>query len=128
MCITPLLLTVLIVVGFIGENFLLINGSLILLIIFALTYWIITIAWAVISVISYNKEIEEEAQRQNEFWSKHYTSTPNQVVVNINPKTPEYKTSVQQKSEEPTKPHIQDWLKSNPGKTVNDYFTKFGRK
>ena len=127
MTITPLMLFLLVMVGLIRDNSLLLDWSLSLLIIFALTFWLINIIWAVISVNSYNQEIEEEAQRQNDFWHNHYASAPNQVVVNINQKTSEINTSGQQKSEISTKPKLQDWLKSNPGKTINDYFAKFGR-
>ena len=127
MTIAPFLLVALVIAGLFRENTFLLEWSLTMLIIFVLTYWLINIVWAVISVISNNQEIEEEARKQNEFWRNHYSSTPNQVVVNIHQKTPEVKTSVKQKNEELTKPHIQDWLKSNPGKTINDYFAKFGR-
>jgi len=106
---------------------LLLDWSISLLLIFALTYWLINIIWAVVSVKSYNEEIEEEAIKQSQFWSKHFASPPNQVVVNLNQKTSEFNTSSQQNGDAVPRPHIQDWLKSNPGKTINDYFAKFGR-
>jgi 4-amino-4-deoxy-L-arabinose transferase-like glycosyltransferase len=128
MTITPILLVLLAIAAYIRDNSLMLYWSLSLLIIASLTFWMINIIWAVISVRSYNQEIEEEAQRQNDFWLNNHASTPNQVVVNINQKTSGGNTSVQQQSEVLTKPFIQDWLKSNPGKTINDYFAKFGRE
>jgi small-conductance mechanosensitive channel len=127
MSITPLLLAALVVAGLIRENSMLLDWSLTLLIIFALTYWLINIIWAVLSVRSYNQEIEEEAMQQSDFWRNQYSSTPNQVVVNFNQRTSEVNTSGKQIIETSGKPHIQDWLKANPGKTINDYYAKFGR-
>lgn len=127
MTFTPIFLFLLALVGFAQENSLLLGWSVGLLIIFAVTFWLINIIWAVISVIDYNKEIEDEAKRQFDLWNRHNQTNPNQFVVNINQKTSDLNTSGREKNEVSTKPNLQDWLKSNPSKSINDYFIKFGR-
>lgn len=106
---------------------LLFGWSLGLLTICALTFWLISMIWAVISVSSYNREIEEDARRQYDFWNRHHETTPNQFGVNINQKSSEIDNARRDTLEVPIKPDLRDWLKSNAGKTINDYFTKFGR-
>lgn len=127
MTFTPILLILLTLVGLFQENSLLLGWSFGLLIVFAATFWLINIIWAVISVTSYNKEIEDEAKRQFDLWNRHQNTNPNQFVVNINQKTSDLNTPGRETIEVSTKPNLQDWLKSNPSKTINDYFTKFGR-
>lgn len=87
MTFTPIVLFVLAIVGLFQDNSLLLGWSLGLLIIFALTFWLINIIWAVISVSSYNAEIEEEAKRQYDLWNRHHEIAPNQFVVNISQKS-----------------------------------------
>ena len=64
MTFTPIFLGLFVFVGFAQENLLLLGWSFGLLTIFAMTFWLINIIWAVIGVISYNQEIEDEAKRQ----------------------------------------------------------------
>jgi len=63
MTFTPISLFLLVLVGLIQENSLLLGWSVVLLIIFAVTFWLINIIWATVSVMSYNKEIEEDANK-----------------------------------------------------------------
>jgi len=127
MTFTPIILVLLSLVGLFQENSLLFGWSFGLLIIFAVTFWLINIIWATISVLSYNQEIEEDSRRQLAMWNSHSQTNPNQFVVNITQKTSDLNTSGRETIEVSTKPNLQDWLRSNPGKTINDYFTKFGR-
>jgi hypothetical protein len=126
MTFTPILLVILVLVGLFQDNSLLLSWSFGLLIVFAATFWIINIIWAVVSVNNYNKEIAEEANKQFEFWNKNRSATPSQFVVNINQKTEdkilEFKN---EKTEINSKPSLQEWLQENPGKSINDYFSKF---
>jgi hypothetical protein len=126
MTFTPILLIVLTLIGLLQENWLLLGWSLGLLIAFAATFWLINIIWAVVSVTSYNSEIEDEAKRQFDLWNRHQNTNPNQFVVNINQRTSDINTHGRETIEVSTKPNLQNWLKSNPGKTINDYFSKFG--
>ncbi len=127
MTFTPILLALLVIVGFFQNNTLLFGWSFVLLIIFAVTFWLIIIIWAVIGVINYNKEIEDEVKRQFDLWNRTHETIPNQFVVNINQKTSDINATGRETIDVTTKPNLQDWLKSNRGKTINDYFTKFGR-
>jgi hypothetical protein len=126
MTLTPILLFLLVIFGTLQDNFILVGWSSGLLIIFALTYWLINIIWAVISVNSYNKELEYEAKRQFELWNRIHEIDQNQYAININQKSPNINTS-KQGTTLPSKPNLQDWLKNNPGKSINDYFSRFGR-
>ena len=47
--------------------------------------------------------------------------------VNINQRAAVASLPVQGKTEVTAKPNLQDWLKGNPGKSINDYFVKFGK-
>lgn len=127
MTFTPIFLGLLTFVGLFQDDWLLFGWSLGLLAICALTFWLISMIWAVISVSSYNREIEEDARRQYDFWNRHHETTPNQFVVNINQKSSEIDNARRDTLEVTIKPDLRDWLKSNAGKTINDYFTKFGR-
>jgi hypothetical protein len=77
-------------------------------------------------VNSYNKELEYEAKRQFELWNRIHEIDQNQYAININQKSPNINTS-KQGTTLPSKPNLQDWLKNNPGKSINDYFSRFGR-
>ena len=96
------------------------------MIIFVLTYWLINIIWAVISVNDYNREIENENKRQFELWDTLYGKDQKQVVINVNRDTTKISTS-EQGGTMSSKPSIQEWGKSNPGKSINDYYAKYGR-
>ncbi len=71
MTFTPIVLFLIFIVGIVQENTLLLDWSAALLIVFLLTYWLICIIWATISVNRYNRKIEEEAKRQYEIWKSH---------------------------------------------------------
>jgi len=126
MIFTPIFIFLLLIFGGSQNNLVLVGSSFGLLIIFALSYWLINIIWAVTSVINYNKKIEDEAHGQLEFWNIMHEKDQNQYVININQKSPDINASGQVANMS-TKPNLQDWLKNNPNKTINDYFIKFGR-
>jgi len=125
MTFTPIVLFLLMIVGLFQENMLLIGWSGLLLIVFLLTFWLICIIWAVISVNSYNREIEEEAKRQYEIWRIHSEATPNQIFVNINKNADDSNPGQKAIPQDTSKPNLKDWLKNNPGRTINDYYAIF---
>ena len=127
MTFTPIFLGLFVFVGFAQENLLLLGWSFGLLTIFAMTFWLINIIWAVIGVTSYNQEIEDEAKRQFALWNLHHQTNPNQIVFNIQQKPSHLNPSRQKTIELSTQPNLQDWLERNPGKSINDYFIRFGR-
>ncbi len=127
MTFVPIFLYLLFIVGIVQENSVLVGWSLGLLLFFVLTFWLINIIWAVISVSSYNKEIEDDAKRQLDLWNRLHEKDQNQFSVNINQNSPDLKISSQRTIEVSAKPNLQGWIKNNRGKTINDYFSKFGR-
>jgi hypothetical protein len=126
MIFTPIFILLLLIFGGSQNNLVLVGSSLGLIMIFALSYWLINIIWAVLGVIDYNKKIEDEARGQHELWNMLHEKDQNQYIININQKSPDINTSGQEASML-AKPNLQDWLKNNPNKTINDYFIKFGR-
>jgi energy-coupling factor transporter transmembrane protein EcfT len=125
----PTFLVILFIAGIVQKSYLIIGWSIGLYIFFGLTCWLITIIWAAISVRSYNGEIDDDAKRQFDLITRLQETDrgKNPITVNINPTTADISSSGQRKIEVTTKPNLQDWLKSNPSKTINDYFAKFGR-
>ena len=123
----PIFIFLLLIYGVAIDDSVLVDWSIGLLLIFALTFWLINIIWAVIGVLSYNKEIEDDAKRQLDLWNRLHYKDQNQFVVNINQKSPGLNMSRQGTIEVSAKPNLQDWLKNNPGKIINDYYSKFGR-
>jgi hypothetical protein len=126
MILAPILVFALFLIGVLQENSTLMNLSAGLLLFFALTYWLICIIWAVISVNDYNREIENENNRQFALWDGLYGKDQKQVVINVNRDSP--KISIQEQgSTVSSKPSLQEWVKSNPSKSINDYYVKYGR-
>ncbi len=126
MILLPLFPILILVFGVSQDNSVLMNLSLGLILFFALTYWLISVIWAVISVNSYNKEIEDVNKRQFELWDRHYEKDQKQIVINVNQDSSKVNKSGQGTSMS-SKPSLQEWAKNNPGKSINDYYTKFGR-
>jgi len=124
--LAPIFFLLLLVFGVSQDNSVLMNLSLGLLIFMALTYWFISIIWAVISVNSYNKEIEYENNRQLAFWESLHKKDQNQVVINVNQDSSKANNSGQGTTMY-SKPSFQEWAKNNPSKSINDYYVKFGR-
>lgn len=124
--LAPILVLALLFFGVSQDNSVLMNLSLGLLLFFALTYWLISIIWAVISVNSYNKEIEYENNRQFELWKSLNKEDQNQIVINVNQDSLKVNASGQGTTVS-SKPSLQEWAKNNPSKTINDYYAKFGR-
>lgn len=87
-------------------------------------YWLICLIVAVSSVNVYNRKIEEEYARQQQILNdtKHYTALQSQPASQIMEKSQTLHNSSVNKS----KPNLQDWMRENPGKGINDYFIKFG--
>lgn len=128
MMFTKIFLALLFILALIQNSEFWLSWSL-LLIIGASILWLANIIWAVISVTDYNRKIEYDAKRQFELWNslQNTNMAPSQFVVNVNPRPTSMNTSGQDTIEVSTKPNLQNWLKSNPGKTINDYFSKFGK-
>jgi hypothetical protein len=126
MIFAPILFLVLFLIGVLQENTTLMNLSAGILLVFALTYWLLCIIWAIISVNEYNKEIENENRRQFELWDSIYGKDQKQVVINVSRDSP--KISISGKvAAASSKPSLQEWAKNNPGRSINDYYAKYGK-
>ncbi|HPK04994.1 MAG TPA: hypothetical protein PK908_03795 [Bacteroidales bacterium] len=125
MIFTPVFLLILIFAGLFQENLNLIFLSTGLLAFFFITYWLINIIWAVVSVKKYNKKIEDESKRQYELWDILHKRDHPQIVMKISQKPSEKNTS-EQGINVSAKPSLREWLRNNPGRSVNDYYSKFG--
>ncbi len=123
MTLTPILLYVSLLLGLLQDNPILAALSLGILLIFALAYWLIILIWAVVSVKNYNDDVDAEADRQFQLFAAMASKEQPKVIVNISPGTDAGQPAVTTSD----KPSLQEWLKSNPGKSVNDYFARFGR-
>lgn len=94
-------------------------------IVIVLFYWVICIIWAANAVNEYNNRIAEDYRRQQMMYEES---------IRNNLQSPVYsKISAEHKNENIYKAHestnaqsIQDWMKDNPGKSINDYYMKFG--
>lgn len=127
MFVSPIFLLLLLVYGISQDNSALMNLSFGLLIFFALTYWLINIIWAVISVNSYNSELEYENNRQLELWESFNKKDQSQIVINVNQDSIKTHSSGDRINES-SKPGFREWAKNNPSKSINDYYAKFGRQ
>lgn len=125
MILTPVFLFVLLVYGVVQDNSVLMNLSLGILIFLALTYWLICIIWAIMSVSSYNKEIEDENNRQFALWESLQKMDQNQIVINVTKDAIAVNKSGQGTTMS-SKPSLREWTKNNPGRSINDYYAKFG--
>ena len=82
--------------------------------------------WSVIIVNSYNEKIEAESNRPYELWRMLREKDHSQVVRTTNQKSPETNTSGQG-ADVSAKPSLQEWSRNNPGRSINDYYSKFGK-
>jgi len=120
MLFIPVVLCFLFILGLFQEDPTLLVWSFSLILIFTLTYWLILLIWAAVAIKNYNDEVDEDTRKMLiAISSKDQTN----VVVNISQRNSEGQilTKVSEK------PALQDWLKGNPGRSINDYFSKFGR-
>lgn len=124
MTIIPLALIILFIAGVFKGSMVMIGWSIGLLILFLVFYWIINILWAIISVNNYNREIEEEIKKGFDLWVRQRELDQNQVVLNFNNSSVQSVDSNQKNIALTTRPTLQEWLKQNPGKSINDYYAK----
>lgn len=127
MTVLPVILILLVIYGYASDFMPLLGLSVGLLIILYVSYWLIIIAWAILSVNNHNREIEEETRYQLQLMSMESRSAAHQIVVNVNQRATDLPVISNEQHDKSTRPNIQEWLKNNPNKSVNDYFIKFGR-
>lgn len=119
----PIILLVMLFFGIFTDNPLLFGVSIILILGFAFTWWLICMIWAVIGVNRYNRELDREDERQNDLYS--IQSSKPQVIPSQNNLQETTQYSQRQSSDNNLKPSISEWSRNNPGKSINDYFAKY---
>lgn len=77
--------------------------------------------------ITYFEPIFDDSEVNSIYKYLRIIKNQDQFEVYINQKSPDLNVSRQGTIEVSDKPNLQEWLKNNPGKRVNDYYSKFGR-
>jgi hypothetical protein len=123
MTLTPLALFVLLLLGAVTQSSILLASSGILLIIFALSYWIICVIWAATSVSNYNNKVINDS-RHEEFLRllDENNQANNKIVQNVVP-TELTKVADNQNLDQPT---IKVWKQQNPNRSLNEYYQIYG--
>jgi hypothetical protein len=135
MTFAPVILLLVMIFGFAMDDPLLIVSSLILILLFAFTWWLICMIWAIIGVNAYNREILEEAEQQNNLFNE-INMRPSKLSNYGNAALNDDRSSAYHHNggSHVTEIHdgerqtLNDWLKHNPGKSINDFFSKHPRQ
>lgn len=123
MCLTPVLLFALFIFGAVADSSFLLASSLVLLIVFVISYWIICVIWGATAVSNHNNKVND-AIRQAELLKQLKETKPTDTsTLNTNVTR---QTSIQETQTNSDRPSLQDWRKANPYSTVNDYYRIYG--
>ena len=126
MTFTPIIIYVVVFTGiFIGNEFMMIIGGLTSLV-YIIFWWLICIIWAAIAIKKYNQNLIAQSNSftghfpdypGHRFHSNHGDHHNQWGTMHTNlPPPHELDNDV---------PDIQEWLKLNPGKGINDYYAHF---
>ena len=123
MTLTPLALFVLFLLGAVTQSSILLASSGILLVVFALSYWIICVIWAATSVSNYNNKVINDS-RHEEFLRllDENNQANNKIVQNVIP-TEITKFADNQNLDQPT---IKVWKQQNPHMSISEYYQIYG--
>ncbi len=97
----------------------LLEYTVIAVLVVCIFYWLICLIYAVTAVQAYNRKIEEEYERQQRIHNETNQS------LQFKPSFQKLDNYNQDNFTNTHKPNMQDWMKENPGKGINDYFMKF---
>jgi hypothetical protein len=123
MCLTPVLLFALFIFGAVADSSFLLASSLVLLIVFAVSYWIICVIWAATAVSNHNNKVND-AIRQAELLKQLKETKPTDTSTQNTNVTRQ--TSIQETQSNSDRPSLQDWKKANPYSSINDYYRIYG--
>lgn len=123
MCLTPVLLFALFIFGAVADSSFLLASSLVLLIVFAVSYWIICVIWAATAVSNHNNKVND-AIRQAELLKKLKETKPTDTSSQNT--SISRQTSIQETHSNSDRPSLQDWGKTNPHSSINDYYRIYG--
>ncbi|MBK9980867.1 MAG: hypothetical protein IPP15_00340 [Saprospiraceae bacterium] len=100
--------------------------GLVTLLTYFLFWWLICIIWSAIAVKQYNKKIMNQSNYNISYYPVNPTTESPSYLENRT-KQLAFRDSNQLplKNLNNDVPNIQDWLKANPNKGVNDYYIKF---
>lgn len=124
MCLTPILLFALLIFSAVADSSFLLASSLVLLIVFAVSYWIICVIWAATAVSTHNNKIND-AVRQAELLKKLKETKPTDTSSQ-NTTSVTRQNSIQETHSNSDRPSLQDWRKVNPHSSINDYYRIYG--
>jgi hypothetical protein len=92
-------------------------------------WWLICIIWSVIAVNQYNKKIMKQSNYNISYYPDNSTIESPSYLENYRKQLPSRETNrLPEENLNKDVPKIQDWLKANPGKGINDYYVKFKGK
>jgi hypothetical protein len=123
MCLTPVLLFALFIFGAVANSSFLLASSLVLLVVFAVSYWIICVIWAATAVSNHNNKVND-AIRQAELLKQLKETKPTDTSTQNTNVTRQ--TSIQETQSNSDSPSLQDWRKANPYSSINDYYRIYG--
>lgn len=123
MCLTPIVLVGILIFGTLAESEFLVFSSFFLMMIFAISYWVICVIWAVAAVNSHNGEVDE---REREAELIRYMTYPKASDA-----APQFSNNTihihtQESPKIPYKPTLQEWRRNNPNGSINDYYRIHG--
>jgi len=122
MILTPVILTILIIAGFLKGSISLLLGSASILLFLSLFYWLICIIWAVISVNKYNNRILKYASQVNSYTQQNSTFHSFESLYTL----PVEKIEDQSLQLNQGLSKVEEWMNNNPTKSINDYYRQFG--
>ena len=125
----PLIIGIYFGVGLINVDYTIIFSSIVVLIVFLVFEWLISIIWSVVAVNNYNKNLIRKSENKNHIHTEN--SKPNQY--NQTPEIRENRVNrrpdsdyMPKNSDKPKDiPTLEEWLKF-PGRSENGYNLKFG--
>lgn len=124
----PFLFFLVAILGLAWNNTWIMGMSIGMWLVFIAADWLTSIIWSVISVYSYNKKVKQENQRQMMLMNSFQGQGPAQVNSGgYLQQNPVASNTTEQANLGSNKPTLQEWQKKNPGKSINDYFSEFGR-
>lgn len=123
MCLTPVLLFALFIFGAVADSSFLLASSLVLLIVFAVSYWIICVIWSATAVSNHNNKVNEAIRQAELLKQLKETKPTDRSTQNTNVTR---QTSIQETKSNSDRPSLQDWGKTNPHSSINDYYRIYG--
>jgi|GEM_PF-1171515 len=96
------------------------------IIIFWALWWLICIIWSAIAISNYNRRIISQSIHNIPYYPVRPTIESPSPLDRYNKQLASRETNLLSEDKlNDNVPKIQDWLKANPGKGINDYYMKF---